>query len=201
MEDEEPNVCAFMDDEGNECSEKPEWLIVSELEDEDYVELVESCTGHVGRLLDPDAQNTVFALDNSAVEGIIETTGHGGTVAEIQTCPHRFNTAPTSERHHGMDTWEYNTPEPFQRCSYCNSIRPEDAIELTEKGWVLERSWKDGEFYLLPDPSKKKNTRFKGQNKVLAHHCNEDQTVALLRAAYGGVWVREGDYFTQYSDS
>lgn len=137
----------------------------------------------------------VFPIDGETEDG----PSHKGTttVSEIQSCPLRFKTAPVGERMHGMDQWSFNPPEAFQRCSYCNSINPEDAISLIEAGWHLERSSRAGEFYLLPDKSKSKNTRLKGSSKVMAHHCSEQQTLAMLTAAYGGTWVRNGDHFEQ----
>ena len=199
--DEEVPRCTFSEEEGHLCTEEARWLVVW---NGDESVSVECCEKHLHLILTNATEYVVYPnawtvqaegeWEEDFVDPELGVSAEGPALQSLSTeerftCPQRVQmTDGYSETN--IDFWEHRNFEHFQRCSYCGSVRPEDAVGLLRTGWTLRETDKTFKYVLVPTAGDAKN--YTTPQKVYRQHFGADDVTfaAFLSAGFGGQWYK-----------
>lgn len=84
--------------------------------------------------------------------------------------------------------------EGFYVCSWCNSLRPDEAMALARSGWKVSRYGDNGEYRIAVNMETQNNYSPK---IIHVEHYEDDHFCQILEECHGGTWQRKGDSFVR----
>lgn len=157
----ETPLCAYRDGDNSEpCLVEADWLVVR---NGDEANGFEACSRHLQSLVKDTSEFVVYPIikpgtqedsDADARDPALDVAGEGPSLYSLPTnerftCPRRVQMTD-GYTEPNMDFWEHRGFEHFQRCSFCGSVRADDAIGLIRTGWKIVETDRNFKFLIVP---------------------------------------------------